>query len=363
VRVRFILAHLERGGPVEHTITLAGAMASEGADVGAVCASERVAQRFRAAGADAAVIPLETSGDVSGARRIWKHVRGCDVVHAEDRRSGLWTRIGPRPRPGGLRVYTMHGLPDEYLPIPGEPNRTGLRAALAYRGLDAALCRRADAIVVPSAAFGDLVVARLGFPRNRIAVVHHGVEVPRRPIHPGADVGTMALLEPVKGLDVLLRAAARLHGRRPDLRFVIMGNGPETDRLRGLARQLGVAEVVDFPGHVPKEDALGRLAIFVVGSYLESGPLTLLEAMAAGVPAVATRVGGINEIATEDTAQLVPAGDDVAMADAIARLLEDPALRERQARAARERVLARFTARDCARSTLDLYRRLLAECR
>jgi glycosyltransferase involved in cell wall biosynthesis len=193
--------------------------------------------------------------------------------------------------------------------------------------------------------------------------VDHGVEVPRRPGGSGADVGTMALLEPVKGLDVLLRAAARLHGRRPDLRFVIMGNGPETDRLRGLARQLGVAEVVDFPGHVPKEDALGRLAIFVVGSYLESGPLTLLEAMAAGVPAVATRVGGINEIATEDTAQLVPAGDDVAMADAIARLLEDPALRERQARAARERVLARFTARDCARSTLDLYRRLLAECR
>jgi glycosyltransferase involved in cell wall biosynthesis len=87
----------------------------------------------------------------------------------------------------------------------------------------------------------------------------------------------------------------------------------------------------------------------------------LLEAMAAGVPAVATRVGGINEIATGDTAQLVPAGDDAALAEAIGRLLDDPQMRTRQARAARERVLARFTARDCGRATLELYRRLLAE--
>jgi glycosyltransferase involved in cell wall biosynthesis len=360
VRVRFILAHLERGGPVEHTVTLAGAMASAGVDVGAVCASERVAERVRAAGADAVVIPLQTSWDAPGARRIWDYVRGCDVVHAQDRRSGLWTRIGPRPAPGGLRVYTVHGLPDDFLPISGKRRRT-LRAALAYRGLDAMLCRRADAVVVPSAAFGDLLVAQLGFPRSRIVVVHHGVEVPQRPIPPGPDVGTMALLEPVKGLDVLLRAAARLHAHRPELRFAIMGNGPESGRLRMLARELGLAEVVDFPGYVPKEDALGRLAVFVVSSFLESGPLTLLEAMAAGVPAVATRVGGINEIASEGTAQLVPAGDDGALAAAIARLLDDPALRERQALAARDRVLSGFTAGDCARSTLDLYRRLLDE--
>jgi glycosyltransferase involved in cell wall biosynthesis len=362
VRVRFILAHLERGGPVEHTVTLAGAMASEGVDVGVVCASREVAERVRATGADAVVIPLETWRDGAGARRIWNHVRGCDVVHAQDRRSGLWTRIGPRPGPGGLRVYTVHGLPDEFLPISGG-RRRGLRAALAYRGVDAMLCRRADAVVVPSAAFGDLLVARLGFPRSRLVVVHHGVEVPQRPIQPGPDVGTMALLGPVKGLDVLLRAAARLHHQQPDLRFAIMGNGPELGRLRILARQLGLAEAVDFPGYVPKEDALGRLAVFVVSSFFESGPLTLLEAMAAGVPAVAARVGGINEIASEDTAQLVPAGDDAALADAIARLLDDPALRERQALAARERVMNHFTAGDCARSTLDLYRHLLAERR
>ena len=75
----------------------------------------------------------------------------------QDRRSGLWVRLGPRPRPGGLRVYTIHGLPDEYLGLPGQPASPGIRARFAYRGLDAALCRRADVIFVPSRAFAELV--------------------------------------------------------------------------------------------------------------------------------------------------------------------------------------------------------------
>ena len=95
--------------------------------------------------------------------------------------------------------------------------------------------------------------------------------VPERPVQPGSEVGTMALLEPVKGLDVLLRAAARLHERRPELRFAIIGNGPERERLSGLADDLGIAGDVAFPGYVAKEDAFERLAVFVISSYLESG--------------------------------------------------------------------------------------------
>jgi glycosyltransferase involved in cell wall biosynthesis len=360
VRVRFVVAHLERGGPIEHTLQLAGAMAHDGVDVGAVCASGEILERFRAAGADATEIPLRSSWDGRRARQVWSYVRGSDVVHAQDRRSGLWVRLGPRPRPGGLRIYTVHGLPDEYLPLPGQRASPGARATLAYRGLDAALCRRADAIVVPSSAFAELLASRLGFPRRKLTVIPHGVDVPKTPISPGSLVGTVSLLEPVKGLDVFLRSAARLSRRRPELRFAIFGSGPEANRLASLARRLGIGERVEFPGYVPRSEALGRLAVFVVSSYVESGPLTLLEAMAAGIPVVATRVGGVPEIAAEGTAQLVPPGDDAALADAIARLLDDTGLRERQAWAARERVLAHYTPEACARATLDLYRRLLA---
>jgi glycosyltransferase involved in cell wall biosynthesis len=360
MKVRFVTS-LRRGGPVEHTLSLAEAMAEERIDVGAVCVSEEIAERFRAAGADAAVIPLRNWRDAGHARKTWTYLRGADVVHGQDRRSGLWVRLGPRPRRGGLRVYTVHGLPDEYLGVPGQHLHPGFRATLAYRGLDAALCRRADAVIAPSAAFAELLATQLGFPRAKLTVIPHGVRVPERPVTPGTLVGTIALLEPVKGLDVFLRSAARLADRDPELRFAIFGSGPERERLEALARRLNLSEKVEFPGYVPKPDALPRLAVFVLSSYLESGPLTVLEAMAAGVPLVATTVGAVPEIATDGTAQLVSPGDDVALAEAIARLLADPGLRERQAQAARERVLARYTAQASARETLDLYRRLLAE--
>jgi glycosyltransferase involved in cell wall biosynthesis len=360
MRVRFVTS-LRRGGPIEHTLSLAEAMAAERIDVGAVCLSDEIAERFRAAGADAAVIPLRSWRDAGHARKTWSYVRGADVVHGQDRRSGLWVRLGPRPRAGGIRVYTVHGLPDEYLGPQGPKVHPGIRATLAYRGLDAALCRRADAVIAPSSAFADLLASRLGFPRAKLAVIPHGVRVPERPVSPGTMVGTIALLEPVKGLDVFLRAAARLADRDPQLRFVIFGCGPERERLENLARQLGVGEKLALPGYVPVGEALGRLAILVISSYLESGPLTALESMAAGVPVVATTVGAITEIAVDGTAQLVAPGDEVAMADAIARLLADPGLRRRQAEAARKRVATEYTAQVCARRTLELYRRLLGE--
>jgi glycosyltransferase involved in cell wall biosynthesis len=226
--------------------------------------------------------------------------------------------------------------------------------------LDAGLSRRADAVVVPTAAFAELLADRLRFPRHKLTVIPHGVDVPESPLRPGSLVGTVSLLEPVKGLDVFLHAAARLHRLQPGLRFAVFGSGPEANRLSSLAARLGIGEIVEFPGYVPMSQALERLEIFVVSSYLESGPLTLLEAMAAGVPVVATKVGGVPEIAAEGTALLVPPGDDAALADAIGRLLDDAGLRQKQARAARQRILDHYTPQACARATLDLYRRLLA---
>jgi glycosyltransferase involved in cell wall biosynthesis len=361
VRVRFVLAHLERGGPVEHTLSLAGAMAGEGVDVAVACASDAVAARFRGSGVTADAMPLRRPLDPIAARRIRRWAKGADVIHGQDRRSGLWVRLGPRPRPGGLRVYTIHGLPDEYLALPGQPLSPGIRARLAYRGLDAALCRRADAVIVPSLAFAELVVSRLGFPRGKLAVVPHGIDAPECPLPHGSLVATLGLLEPVKGNDVFLRAAARLARRDPRLRFAVFGSGSQERPLTALAGQLGIGDRVEFAGYVPRDEAFRRMAVFVVSSYLESGPLTLLEAMASGVPVVATAVGGIPEVAVDGTAQLVPPGDDARLADAIDRLLADDELRERQARAAREHVLAHHNPKASARATLAIYQRLLGD--
>ena len=201
----------------------------------------------------------------------------------------------------------------------------------------------------------------LGFPRAKLTVIPNGVHMSPHPIASGSLVGSVARLEPVKRLTFSVRSAARLADRDPGLRFAIFGSGTERERLEALAQRFGVSEKLELPGYVPMAQAVGSLGIFVLSSYMENAPMSVLEAMAAGVPVVATAVGAIPEIAIDGTAQLVPPGDDVALADAIGRLLADPGLRERQAKAARERVLDRYTADACAGETLALYRRLLGE--
>lgn len=350
------MSSLLRGGPVEQALTLAGWLAAEGDQVQAVCADETVAQRFSQAGAASVVLPLRHALDALSARRLWRVMRGADVVHAHDRRSGLWVRLGPRPRPGGVRVYTVHGLPEPYLPLPVGRARPGLRARLAYEGLDASLARRADAVVVPSRTVADILVRRLGYPRGRLRVVPNGVT----PVHGGApgpaeSVGTVGSLEPVKGLDVFLRAAARVGARRPAVRFTVFGEGSQRDALARLADDLGLGKRVAFPGHVPQERAFAELGIFILSSHMENSPMALLEALAAGVPAVATRVGGVVEITGEDAALLVSAGDDAALAVAIERLLDDPARRADQAQAGRARVFERHTAQANAAAMRAVY--------
>ena len=103
---------------------------------------------------------------------------GVDVVHAQDRRAGLWTRL--LPPAGAARVYTVHGLPEPYLPPPAGSERPGLRARLAYRGVDALLARRADAVITVSHAVERELVTRLGWPAERITVIPNGVELDSR---------------------------------------------------------------------------------------------------------------------------------------------------------------------------------------
>jgi glycosyltransferase involved in cell wall biosynthesis len=357
--VRIVLvSSLERGGPVEQALLLATGLVERGHSVAVACATPQVAERATAAGAEAGVVPLARPLDVRGGRAVRRFARGADVVHGLDRRSGLWVRLLPPRRPC-RRVYTIHGLPDEYLPPPVGRERPGPRAVLAYRCLDPWLARRADALVVPSHAVARLLNSRLGFPAGRIHVIPNGV-ARVSPGPPGELVGTLSVLHPVKGLDVFLRAAARLAARRPELRFGVFGTGPEEAALQRLAAALGLTERLEAPGHVPAPDALARLRVFVLSSYMENAPMALLEAMAAGIPAVATDVGGVPEIVSNGTAQLVPPGDDAALAGAIARLLDDPHLARRQAQAARRLVGERFAAGANADAMLALYERLMA---
>jgi glycosyltransferase involved in cell wall biosynthesis len=353
-----LVSSLERGGPVEHTVTLAGGLAARGVEVRAVCATPAIAARLEAAGARATVAPLRHQLDLAGARRMRRALAGVDVVHAQDRRAGLWTRLLPPAH--AVVVFTVHGLPEPYLPPPAGAERPGLRARLAYRVVDARLARRADAVITVSHAVERELVTRLGWPADRITVIPNGVALGARLPRHGELVGTLTSFAPVKGLGVFLEAAAVLAAARPATRFALYGTGPEAAALQAQARAFGLDGAVRFPGHTASRTALATMSVLVLSSYMENSPLALLEAMTAGVPVVATRVGGVPELVPEGTGLLVAPGDPAALAAAIGRLLDDPALAREQADAARAHIERGGGADAMVARTLDLYQALRA---
>jgi glycosyltransferase involved in cell wall biosynthesis len=185
-------------------------------------------------------------------------------------------------------------------------------------------------------------------PARKIAVIPNGVLFPREQARQARDrnkVVMVANLRPEKGHDVLLDAAAILRQRFPKVRFDIVGDGPERDRLIGRSAELGLSGIVSFLGH--RDDVPALLAgagIFVLPSRSEAFPNALLEAMAAGLAIVATRVGGIPElIDDEQTGLLVPPDRPGALADRIGRLLAQPTVGMRLGEAARLAVATRYS--------------------
>lgn len=192
-----------------------------------------------------------------------------------------------------------------------------------------------------------------GLPPGSVRVVHNGVPdrgtVGRRGRTGAPVVGTLARFVPQKGLDVLLRALPAL----PDVRVLLVGSGPEGPALRRLAEELGVAGRVELRDWAPDPmPVLAELDVFVLPSRYEGFPLSVVEAMLAGVPVVATDAGSTREAVDAATGRLVPADDPGALAAALADALADPG---RTVGAARARAVERFTDVAMARGFEQVY--------
>jgi glycosyltransferase involved in cell wall biosynthesis len=212
----------------------------------------------------------------------------------------------------------------------------------------------------------------LRVPMHQLAVVRNGIRVPPsvRPPDPVLRAElvrgrpdyvalTPARLHDQKGHAFLLEAAAKV----PDATFVLAGDGPLRADLEARAGELGIAERCVFLGHrrdVP--DLLAAADLLVLPSLYEGLPISVLEAMAARRPVVATAIGGTDEAVThEATGLLVPPRDAPALASAIRRLRADPALAHRLAAAGRERVEREFSSEAMARNVMRVYDEVLRE--
>jgi glycosyltransferase involved in cell wall biosynthesis len=176
-------------------------------------------------------------------------------------------------------------------------------------------------------------------------------------------IGVVARLSPEKGHAHLFRAFRQLRERGLDAALLVAGEGSLRDSLQQLAAKLGIADRVQFTGLVPNvPEFLRSVAISVLPSLAAEGlPLTILEAMATGLPVVATDVAGAGEVIEDSVSGLlVPPGDDQALADALARLAADDALRARMGSAAVAVVRDRFSFDAIARRMEAVYQEVLA---
>jgi glycosyltransferase involved in cell wall biosynthesis len=236
--------------------------------------------------------------------------------------------------------------------------------------VDRTLARWTSALVPNSLWMADQLV-RWGFPARKIRIVPNGVDMQwistwpqgfTAPQAEGPVVGTMGRLHPVKDLGTFLRACALVARQRPEARFLIAGDGPERESLWADAVQLGIEQNLTLTGDVADvRPILRRLSVFALSSRSESCPNALLEAMALGLPCVATRVGGVPEIIEHGgNGLLSPPGNPEELARRILMLLRDEGLRRRLGAEAVTTVRERFSLEKMTTAYEKLYRDALA---
>jgi glycosyltransferase involved in cell wall biosynthesis len=349
-----------RGGQNQALLTARG-MAARGVRTLVACrAGGALEMRARADGLDVRALPFR--GD------LWP--------------PALWalTRLVRRERPAALVLHDPHAVSAGLLAARlagGTPcvavRRVDfpLRSALS-RGKYAACAR----VIVVSRAIGG-IVERASIPADRLRLVYEGV--PDRAPQPGGRValaelgvpeqapviGNVAALTAHKDHATLVDAMALLRGRVPAARLVIAGEGELRPALERRVREHGLADRVVFAGFRRDLDSLlPAFSVFCLSSHLEGLGTSLLDAMAFSLPVVATAAGGMPEAVQDGvTGRIVPARDPQALADALASVLEDEALRRELGAAGRRRFLERFTADRMVEDTLGVLQELAPDGR
>ncbi len=300
--------------------------------------------------------PLHPARDVLGLVELVVLMRRAapDIVHANSSKAGVLGRLAAAVAGVPIRIFTVHGW-----------------AFSASSGVVSLLYRWADRLMAPLTTLTICVAERertSGLAArtciaDRTVVIPNAVDVGAVPQarHDGGRpliVAVGRLAEPKDAL-TLVRALAAVPGR--PFTALLVGDGPDRPSVAVEVRRLGLQDAVALAGtrdDVP--ELLARSDVFALSSRSEGAPISILEAMAAGLPVVSSRVGGVPELVVDgETGLLVPPGDPEAMAVALGRLVADADLRHRLGAAGRERAQRCFDLRRQQRAHLDCYTREL----
>ncbi len=348
----------DRGGPASYVPRIATALLARGHRVEVICLSDRAAQDDAGCGCPVRRIrrglywPCRVLLTVGA---IWRAALRHDLVYVNGlgAEAALGAALAGRP--------TVHKIVGDYaweratgrgwFSATLDDYQTGAKnlRLRALDGLRTFPLRLARKIIVPS-AYLRRIVCGWGFPQEKVRVIYNAVPPPGAaqggaatlPTWGGKTLITVCRLMPWKGVDALIRLLPAV----PGTRLVVAGDGPMRAEYAALASACGVAERVLFLGDVPHPAVrayLGQADAFVLNSTYEGLPHVVLEAMAAGVPVIATDAGGTGEVVEHNvTGLLIPVGDASALQAAVGRLWSEPSLGRQLADEATRQVRGHF---------------------
>jgi glycosyltransferase involved in cell wall biosynthesis len=277
------------------------------------------------------------------------------IVHANSSKAGVLGRVAAWIAGAPIRVFTVHGWAFSASSRP---------RSVIYHRAESLVRRLTTTTICVSETERAVGLAAGTCDERRTVVIRNGVDVTARPVaRPGTDpprIVAVGRLQAPKDVLSLIRALAKLQQR--SFNAIVVGDGPDRPAIEAEVRRLALTRVVHLAGG--RDDVAEILAashIFVLSTRSEGLPISVLEAMAAGLPVVASRVGGLPELVVEgETGLLVTPGEPGELAAAIERLLGDPALRARFGAAGRARVQSQFAVDEFLDAHRELYRRELA---
>lgn len=356
--MRVVHVHRIRGigGSERHVLTLLPALAARGIEpvfLGLDDPGWDIAPFYAELGVEAVRLPCPHDLDPRLAAAVRRELRRLrpDVVHTHLVHGDFYGALGAKAA-GAALVSTKHN-DDRF--------RTG-----PFRFVERALARRAGRVIAITDALRRFCVERVGLPEEKVEVIHYGLDALPEPWGPGLELPlperarvllAVARLTEQKGVDVAVRALAKIREREPRAVLVVLGEGPERARLEALARELGVADALFLPGRTGDVAAVLRRAELVVHpARWEGFGLALLEAMLAARPVVATRVSSAPEIVADgETGLLVPPDDASALAEAVSALLADPTRAAAYGGAGLARARLEFSVARMAERTAAVY--------
>jgi len=364
VRILYVITTPDHGGAQVNVLDLLSGWSDEIDCILATGSEGFLTAEARRIGIEVRILPhlvrpVRLASDWQAYRAIRSLIREVepDLVHCHSSKAGLIGRMAACAEKIPV-VFTVHGWAFE----------NGISAPWRLTGLlsehfAARICRNQHIITVAEAD-RLLAIQKNVQPADRMTTVHNGIADTEERADPArGDTPTLIMVARFfdqKDHDTLLRA---LKGIDSPFKMLLVGDGPRLDEVASHVREMGLADRVEILGN--RRDVPSLLAgshAFVLSSLWEGFPISILEAMRAGLPVVASDVGGVRESVIDgETGFLTVPRDEVGLRDAITKVLADPDLRARMGRAGRAHFTSNFGKHQMLEKTLAVYRQLLRD--